>query len=300
MAEAFNDLTLSADRTARYAEVAVEIASVLDGEPNLTARMATVASMLAPKKPAVTSVGAPKAPPLQALDENGNIPDGVGNSNVRAFANRLLHGADAEKLKGGKGLAPAITLAQQFGYDPQGLFNPKEMMQLNLSERYLTEARKNPALAVLDDEGSRLKLQQVMRNQMGGASFADFISRGGTFMATGTETPKEAEFVRSLNQLIGTIAGLRQLTQSGKGTEAGMNRLMLELPNPLSTSSSADAKARLDRLLDEVKFAKNTGKIPDAPAPAAEAVIYAIDPAGKKHKAPTGTPLPPGWKLAPK
>ncbi|ATQ43839.1 GAF domain-containing protein [Caulobacter mirabilis] len=47
MAEAFNDLTLSADREARYAEVAAEIASVLDGEPNVTARMATVASMLA-------------------------------------------------------------------------------------------------------------------------------------------------------------------------------------------------------------------------------------------------------------
>lgn len=47
MAEAFNDKTLAADKAARYAEVADEIASVLDGEPNLTARMATVASMLA-------------------------------------------------------------------------------------------------------------------------------------------------------------------------------------------------------------------------------------------------------------
>jgi L-methionine (R)-S-oxide reductase len=47
MAEAFNDKTLSADKAARYAEVAEEIASVLDGETNLTARMATVASMLA-------------------------------------------------------------------------------------------------------------------------------------------------------------------------------------------------------------------------------------------------------------
>ena len=47
MAEAFNDLTLSADKAARYAEVAQEIASVLDGEPNLTARMATIVSMLA-------------------------------------------------------------------------------------------------------------------------------------------------------------------------------------------------------------------------------------------------------------
>ncbi|MBW8859855.1 MAG: GAF domain-containing protein [Caulobacter sp.] len=47
MAEAFNDKTLTGDKAARYAEVADEIASVLDGETNLTARMATVASMLA-------------------------------------------------------------------------------------------------------------------------------------------------------------------------------------------------------------------------------------------------------------
>ena len=47
MAEAFNNLTLPGEKAARYAAVAEEIASVLDGEPNLTARMATVASMLA-------------------------------------------------------------------------------------------------------------------------------------------------------------------------------------------------------------------------------------------------------------
>ena len=35
-----------ADKAARYAEVAEEIAAVLEGEPNLGARMATVASML--------------------------------------------------------------------------------------------------------------------------------------------------------------------------------------------------------------------------------------------------------------
>ncbi len=35
-----------ADKAARYAEVAEEIAAVLEGEPNVGARMATVASML--------------------------------------------------------------------------------------------------------------------------------------------------------------------------------------------------------------------------------------------------------------
>jgi L-methionine (R)-S-oxide reductase len=47
MAEAFNDISLPTDKALRYAAVAEEIASVLEGEPNLTARMATVASMLA-------------------------------------------------------------------------------------------------------------------------------------------------------------------------------------------------------------------------------------------------------------
>lgn len=47
MAEAFNEIVLPASKAERYAAVAEEIASVLDGEPNLVARMATVASMLA-------------------------------------------------------------------------------------------------------------------------------------------------------------------------------------------------------------------------------------------------------------
>ena len=47
MAEAFNDKILPAAKAERYAAVAEEIAAVLAGEPNLTTRMATVASMLA-------------------------------------------------------------------------------------------------------------------------------------------------------------------------------------------------------------------------------------------------------------
>jgi GAF domain-containing protein len=47
MAEAFNDRALTGSKAERYAEVGGEIAAVLQGEPNLTARMATVAAMLA-------------------------------------------------------------------------------------------------------------------------------------------------------------------------------------------------------------------------------------------------------------
>jgi len=47
MAEAFNERVLPAEKEQRYAAVAQEIDAVLAGEPNLTARMATVAGMLA-------------------------------------------------------------------------------------------------------------------------------------------------------------------------------------------------------------------------------------------------------------
>lgn len=47
MAEAFNDKILAGGKAELYAAVGEEIAAVLEGEPNLIARMATVASMLA-------------------------------------------------------------------------------------------------------------------------------------------------------------------------------------------------------------------------------------------------------------
>jgi GAF domain-containing protein len=51
MAEAFNVAQLSPAKAERYAELAVEIASVLEGEPSLVARQATVAAMLAQSFP---------------------------------------------------------------------------------------------------------------------------------------------------------------------------------------------------------------------------------------------------------
>jgi L-methionine (R)-S-oxide reductase len=48
MAEAFNEKRLQGSKAARYAALAGEIALVLEGEPNQTARMATVVAMLAP------------------------------------------------------------------------------------------------------------------------------------------------------------------------------------------------------------------------------------------------------------
>jgi L-methionine (R)-S-oxide reductase len=47
MAEAFNDRTLPSAKAARYTALAEEVAAVLEGERNFTARLATVAAMLA-------------------------------------------------------------------------------------------------------------------------------------------------------------------------------------------------------------------------------------------------------------
>ncbi len=46
MAEDFDPARLSADKAARYAELALEVAAVLEHEPDRIARMATVSSML--------------------------------------------------------------------------------------------------------------------------------------------------------------------------------------------------------------------------------------------------------------
>jgi L-methionine (R)-S-oxide reductase len=47
MAEPFNDTVLPAAKAERYAALAEEVAAVLEGERNFTARLATVAAMLA-------------------------------------------------------------------------------------------------------------------------------------------------------------------------------------------------------------------------------------------------------------
>ena len=46
MAESFNPADLAEDKAARYRQLGLEIASVLEGEPDRVARMATISSML--------------------------------------------------------------------------------------------------------------------------------------------------------------------------------------------------------------------------------------------------------------
>jgi L-methionine (R)-S-oxide reductase len=110
MAEAFNDKSLSAAKAERYREVAEEIASVLDNEPNMTARMATVSAMLAqsfdtffwtgfyvvdPDKPAELVVG-----PYQGTLGCLRIRIGQGVCGTAAAERRVIRLDDVDTFPG--------------------------------------------------------------------------------------------------------------------------------------------------------------------------------------------------------
>jgi GAF domain-containing protein len=110
MAEAFNSRTLPAAKAGRYAELAEEIAAVLEGEPNRVARMATIAAMLAqsferflwagfyvvdPQKPYELVVG-----PYQGTLGCLRIPMGQGVCGAAAAGRRTLVVPDVEAFPG--------------------------------------------------------------------------------------------------------------------------------------------------------------------------------------------------------
>jgi GAF domain-containing protein len=99
-----------ADKAARYADVARDIAAVLEGEPNRVARMATVASMLAdsfetffwtgfyvvdPEKPAELVVG-----PYQGTLGCLRIPFGKGVCGAAAASERTQMVPDVHAFPG--------------------------------------------------------------------------------------------------------------------------------------------------------------------------------------------------------
>ena len=110
MAEAFNERRLSEPRDARYRELAGEIAAVLEGEEDRTARMATVAAMLAqsfprffwtgfyvvdPARPRELVVG-----PYQGTLGCLRIPFGRGVCGAAAASRRTVIVPDVEAFEG--------------------------------------------------------------------------------------------------------------------------------------------------------------------------------------------------------
>lgn len=190
-----------------------------------------------------------------ALDANGLIPQGAGNPQVREAANQLLDGKDIDKLPT-KAREAAAAMARQYGWE-QGKFTPREQSQIRVAATMLQNAMDNPALKMLDDSSFMSGLKTNAISQTGKHGFLGSIA---TRLAANTASPAEAEYARMYKQLVGTISGLGPTLRSKGMTEATVNRLMGELPDPLTTQSSFDAKERLGRLLNEINVAMQKGK----------------------------------------
>lgn len=197
---------------------------------------------------------APQIAQALPLDQDGHIPMGAGNAQVVEAANQLLDGQDVSKLPT-KAREAASALARQYGWE-QGMFTPKEKLLLRESSTFLNDAANSPSLDVLNNAASRLKLQQMIGDQ----SHKGLMGHLAVNAAAATMNPQESEFLRTYNQLVGTISGLAQLTRSGRATEATINRLVNELPNPYTTTSADDARARLQRLQKELDVAEEKGQ----------------------------------------
>lgn len=203
-------------------------------------------------KPSTTAATAAPLP----LDTEGHIPaSAFTNPYVRETANELLDGKDMDKVKYAKLVPVASALARRYGWE-QGKFTPHEQVMLRETTTFLQRAMADDSMNALDGSATdRLKLQQMLQNP----DREGFIGRGISMLAARGMSPEQQKFIQTYNQLVGTISGLAQLVRSGRATEATIERLKAELPNPTNTRDSKDAKQRLQRLMDEINVAMKKG-----------------------------------------
>lgn len=191
------------------------------------------------------------------LDADGHIPENSGeNPQIRTLANQLLDGQDVGKIKGpSKDILAGQALAEKYGWS-QGKFTPKEQVMLRESTTFLKSALDDKALKALDgDFTQRMKMAQVAKNP----DKEGMLGRGLSVVAAQNLTEDQKNFIQMYNQLVGTISGLAQLVRTGRATEATIERLKAELPNPVSTKDSKDARERIQRILKEVDVAMQKG-----------------------------------------
>jgi hypothetical protein len=199
------------------------------------------------------------APPgSQKLDEQGHIPATAKvNPQLREAANNLIDGMDVDKLPiPQRDRAAAEELAKRYGWSGQGLFSPKDKLLIRESTGILKQLASSDALSVLDDTSSRLKIQQVLQNP----DKRGMIGQTVQGLVAGNLNDKEQQFVTLYNQAVGRISGLSQLVRSGRATEAQIERLKQELPNPATTSSSAHARQKLAQIQNEIDIALQKGQ----------------------------------------
>jgi len=214
------------------------------------------------------------------LDADGHIPPSASvNPYVRETANELLDGKDMDKVKYSKLIPVASQLARRYGWE-QGKFTPREQVMLRETSTFIQRAMNDDSMKALDEGGmSRLRLQQIAQSP----DKEGFIGRLFTLGAASGMTDSQKKFLQTYNQLVGTISGMAQLVRSGRATEATIERLKAELPNPTNTRDSKDARERLQRLMDEINVAMQKGTFTDSgnTADPAQSLIDRILKGGK-------------------
>jgi len=119
-------------------------------------------------------------------------------------------------------------------------------------------------LKVLDDSKQRYLLSKLL-NATEEKPDTWFHSERVMFWASQL-SPESWRFYRQLNRVRGTIGGLRSITGKMRPTEAFMQRQLRELPDPTTTTNSADGTQRLKMISQEIdqamKRAEQTGVFP--------------------------------------
>jgi hypothetical protein len=223
--------------------------------------------------------GNPAGPEYPPLDEDGHIPARAAvNPSLRQAANNILDGMDVEKLNvPARDKAAAQDLAAKYGWKGQGTFTPKEQIMLREASTFIDKMAHSKSLATLDESFFK-QLPMVMQSSDPGKEglTVKFLNK----LAARKMTDAQTEFMQNYRQVVGTISGLSQLVRSGKATEAQINRLIAELPNPYNTKNAQDAENRLLRLKQEISVAMQKGRFEDdkaAPAGGDQEIHYHVN-----------------------
>lgn len=218
---------------------------------------------------------------------------------LKIGAEGLLNGALVKELGIKEAALPKVqALAEKYGWSPKGLFSPKDKLLIREAGTYLQSWRNSSSLRVIESLTSREKINNAIKaaDEKGGFWSDQFTLMFGLSGA-------EQDFTQRFLQARGTVSGLTQLTRGGRTTEAGIKRLMSELPNPKITHDAKFAQMQLDRLLSEIDVAQKQGFV-DSADPFSKSRVDVINRALQSvtppsAAAPSAGPVKPQQQSAP-
>lgn len=201
------------------------------------------------------------APLELEIDANGDghIPaSDPSNPLIKSAADQLINGMAIKDIQlPVKDKQAAEELAQKYGAG-QGMFTPREKMQVQQSQQLIENIRNDKKLMSVFSENAlkRGLIQSFVMQKSDG----DIASNEQHAVAASMLNDNDTRFIQTMRNLIGRIQGLAQLTRgTGRPTEAAVNRMMQELPNLNIASNPAQAKQALDLIQNEIDIAMKHG-----------------------------------------